>query len=167
MFKHVPTVAILLILQGALEICAGFCALLYASVYGVFALIPLSEEIPIDGEGPDAEVLAAILGGMGLIFMLIAFVLIAFGVLKIAAGIYNLRYRKHTLGLIALLTGLGSVMTCYCAPTGIALAVYGLFVYLHPTVKQAFVLGEQGMSNDDVLRSLLNPARGQPNAQDL
>jgi hypothetical protein len=159
MVKHVPTVAILLVIQGALEVCAGLFASLYALVYGALAFVPWSEQVEADPNQLPAETLSAILGGAGLVFLLIAFGITALGSLKIVAGIFNFRYRKRTLGLVALMSAFGSLLTCYCGPTGIALAAYGLFVYLDRAVTKAFDLGEQGLSSDDILRSFLDRTR--------
>ena len=42
------------------------------------------------------------------------------GVVRIVAGIYNLRFRRRGLGLVALGLGLLTLATGYCAPTAIA-----------------------------------------------
>jgi hypothetical protein len=66
------------------------------------------------------------------------------GALRIVAGLFNLRYRRRLLGMTALGLGLMLIFTAYCAPTAIALAVYGLIVYLNEAVIAAFNMGDRG-----------------------
>jgi hypothetical protein len=60
-----------------------------------------------------------------------------------------------------MVIGMGSVLSCYCAPTGIALLVYGLIVYLNPAVKLAFEMGAQGIPASQILATFV-PFRGGP-----
>jgi hypothetical protein len=126
---HVPLVAVLLIVQGALELLfalfgIGFTLLVY---FG-----PQKELGGLRG----VAILLAVAGGLSL----------STGLLRVVAGLFNLRYRRRGLGLIALAAGLLTMVTAYCAPTGIALAVYGLIVYLNESVIAAFTLGDRGRS---------------------
>src|SRR5205823_5880308 len=66
------------------------------------------------------------------------------GLLRIVAGLFNIRYRRRGLGIAALAVGLVTMMTAYCAPTAIGLAVYGLIVYLNEPVVLAFQMGDSG-----------------------
>jgi hypothetical protein len=74
------------------------------------------------------------------------------GILRIIAGIMNLKYRGRRLGLTALIIGTLSLFTMYCAPTSIALLVDGLIVYMDEDVRRAFALGEQGFSSEKIRR---------------
>jgi hypothetical protein len=130
---HVPIIAIGLIVQGALEL--GF-ALLLLFVGLMFAL------------ATDPE-LAKMRPMSGIMFGLAAPAL-ACSVLRIVAGLYNWRYRGRILGMAALGVGLLTMVTCYCAPTSIGLAVYGLIVYLNDSVIAAFALGDAGKSAVDI-----------------
>jgi len=42
------------------------------------------------------------------------------------------------------------MLSCYCAPTSIALFVYGLIVYLNSDVATAFEMAEQGVSPKEI-----------------
>lgn len=128
MVGHVPLVAIGLIVQGALEILFGLM-MLFAVL--VFKLVP---EADLQGLPP---MLNALLIGLAVPPLLC-------GVFRIVVGIFNLRYRRRILGMTALGLGLLTMMTFYCAPTSIALAVYGLVVYLNDSVIAAFALGDAG-----------------------
>jgi len=130
---HVPLIAIGLIVQGVLELGFALCMILAGLV---FALTP------------DPE-MAKMRPMSGIIFGLAVPALIC-GVLRIAAGAYNLWYRGRILGMAALGVGLLTMVTCYCAPTSIGLAVYGLIVYLNDSVIAAFAMGDSGKSGAEI-----------------
>ena len=46
--------------------------------------------------------------------------------------------------MAALISSVASMFTGYCAPTAIALLIYGLIIYLNDDVRRAFEMGEQG-----------------------
>ena len=77
------------------------------------------------------------------------------GTLYIVTGIMNMNFKARGLGITTLLLGLGSVLTCYCAPTGIALSIYGLIIYFNPATAEAFRLKATGMSKKEVLRQFV------------
>jgi hypothetical protein len=132
---HVPIVAILLLVQGGLELAFGLFCLMFAA---------LSFVLPPEAMGGmDARVMAVlmgIVGGTGA----------ACGALRILAGLSNWNYRRRMLGITALGVGLASMFTGYCAPTAIALAIYGLIVYVNESVVAAFELGSQGRSKAEI-----------------
>lgn len=154
MFKHVPTVAILLIVQGSLELLLAAMLGLYALVYGGVALIPAVDRHS-EIESPGAFM--AVFGGASAVVAVIAIVLGAAAVLKIVAGIYNVRFQRRVLGIAALASCIVVMPSCYCAPTAAALLTLGLIVYLDSRTARAFELGESGASSDDVLRTMLGP----------
>ncbi len=146
MVGHVQVVAILMMVQGALEALVG----LGLVALGGFFPAMMQMEMDRGQAGPPpmpAETMSwmmlIIYGGMGLL------VLIAAG-LHIFAGIRTYMFRGRILGLVALGGGMVTVMTCYCAPTAIGLGVYGLITYLNPEVAQAFAMGEAGTSREDI-----------------
>lgn len=129
--RRVRKMAVLLILQGAFEATLGLA-------FTVFAVFLLSGRAALTLEGSPAEVMTAlVLGGPGML---------GAGGLKIAGGIRNYSYRGKLLGILALASGGVSVLTCVCAPTAVALLVYGLKLYGQPQVERAFLMGEQGSS---------------------
>jgi hypothetical protein len=135
---HVPIIAALLIVQGGLELLfALFCYAFIALVYW----------------GPEKE-----LSGMHGVAVLFAFVSVpslVSGVLRIVAGCFNVRYRRRGLGMTALCLGLATMVTGYCAPTSIALAVYGLIVYVNESVTAAFAMGDRGRSVGEIRGAFL------------
>ena len=64
-----------------------------------------------------------------LLFAVLAVVTFALSILYLIAGFKNYRLRGRGFGITTLLLGLCGVITCYCAPTGIALSIYGLIIY--------------------------------------
>ena len=139
MVGHVPVIAILMMVQGGLELAAG---LLFVAMGFI---IPNAMKGEMHGPGAPPEwFFLALYGGMGLGGLFGGF-------LHIMAGIRNFKYRGRTLGLVALIGGMLSCSTCYCAPTTIALGVYGLVAYLNPPVVHAFTMGDAGESKPGIL----------------
>jgi hypothetical protein len=130
---HVPIVAVLLMVQGALEICFGlFGGAFLALVY----LVPHEDFTSMRG--------------LGIFLTILAMPAALCGVVRIVAGIFNLRFRRRGLGLVALGLGLFSLATGYCAPTAIALAVYGLIVYVNEPVIAAFEMADSGRTPAEI-----------------
>jgi hypothetical protein len=123
--SHVPIVAALLIVQGTLEIALGLLSA------GFAAFVFLSPHPQLAG-----------LRGPGTLMVIISVPCLSIGTLRVIAGVFNWRYRRRRLGLIALAAGLAMLLTAYCAPTAIALAIYGLIVYLNEPVITAFAIRE-------------------------
>ncbi|CAN5815146.1 hypothetical protein BH09MYX1_BH09MYX1_44090 [soil metagenome] len=143
MHRQIKVVAILLIVQGALELIMGgfFC------IMGPVMMSVMSAAPPPSSGGappPPPEVFAGIYIAMGLPTAIA-------GILRIVSGIYNVRLRARTLGYVALGAGLLSMASCYCAPTSIALGVYGLIVFLNAKSGEAFAMVESGMTPDEAL----------------
>ena len=72
--------------------------------------------------------------------------------LPIWAGISNLGFQSYMFGIVALLSGLSSIYTWFCAPTALALLILGLIVYLQSDTREAFQQGEAGKSTDAILK---------------
>jgi hypothetical protein len=150
MVRQVVVVAILMIVQGSLEVVVGIFLLVMAAVMpGVL----MNQPGAFGGQGPgapDAKTIAtiatAMYAGMGAVAL-------AVGALKIFAGIRNLKYRGRILGIVALVSGVASMLTCYCLPTGLALLIYGLIVHLNADVARAFQLGQEGYTPDQIKAS--------------
>ena len=139
---HVVPVAILMIIQGALELVMGIVWLsLVVVVPALIADMPGGKGVP-----PPAtlQTMLTVVYGVMAAGGMIA------GPLHVAAGISGLRYRRRKLGMVALIAGLASASTIYCAPTAIGLAIYGMITYCNPTVVAAFALGDAGVPPADI-----------------
>lgn len=133
MVGHVPIVAWLLIVQGALEVAFGGFGLFF-----VMLTLAIPEEVL-----PNRQALGWLMG-------LVSVPGFVCGGLRILAGIYNRKFRRRTLGITALGLGLATIFTGYCAPTGIGLAIYGLIVYVNESVVAAFEMGDRGRSPSEI-----------------
>ncbi|MCA9189339.1 MAG: hypothetical protein R3E01_34705 [Pirellulaceae bacterium] len=128
--KRVREVAVLLVIHGALLLLAAAFFVLTLVVFGIQATTPgAASEFP-----GDPHVWWLMLGYYGIA----AIILIIVGGLQIYAGFRNYRLRNRPLGLAALSLGLALIFTCYCAPTGLVLGIYGLTVYLKQSTILAF-----------------------------
>jgi len=139
LISHVPIIALLLIAQGVSEILFGLFGFAFtALVYW----------------GPEKEL--AGMRGLGLLFASISVPCLIIGVLRIVAGAFNYHYRRRALGITALACGLFTLITAYCAPTAIALAIYGLIVYVNEPVIMAFQMGDSGRPRAEIRTAYLN-----------
>jgi len=132
-------VAAMMIVQGVLE---GMIAFLFAVQAALWFFVVAQ---PAKPEAPDESFMPY----LSLISM--ASVLIP-SVLHIWAGIQNFSFQSHTFGIVGLLSGLSSVYSIWCAPTGIALMILGLIVYLQSDTRDAFAQVEAGKSPDTILK---------------
>jgi hypothetical protein len=139
LLDHVPIVAVLLMIQGGLEILLAFCG-------GAFILLTFF--------GPEKEFAA--MRGLGIVFAVIGATSLVAGVLRLVAGLLNLKFRGRRLGMVALAAGLLTLVTGYCAPSSIALAIYGLIVYFNEPVVLAFRMGDRGRTAREI-RSAFPP----------
>jgi uncharacterized membrane protein len=135
---HVPIIAMLLIGQGVLE-------LLFAVLgFGFLALVSFAPQKEFAG-----------MRGLGILMAAVSTPALVSGLLRIVAGIFNLQYRRRVLGIVALAVGLLTMLTAYCAPTSIALAIYGLVVYVNDPVIMAFQMGDSGRPLSEIRSAYL------------
>ncbi len=148
--NQVPIIATLLLVQGALMF---LMALIFAMNSVMFTQFDMFAMQPPGAPQPDpetqqkiAEMSRMVFWAMGILGAAVG----SLGILHIVAGILAFQYRGRRLTIVTLVLGLSGVLTCYCAPTSIGLLIYGLIIYMHPAVKQAFVMKESGLSNNDI-----------------
>jgi hypothetical protein len=149
--SQVRVVSVLNCVQGGLEICVGlfFVGIGFAAPFILeldAANNPGAKPMPAEARW----IMPLVYGGLG------SPVLLA-GLLRIYAGIQNYRFRGRILGITSYILGMASIFVCYCAPTGIAVLIYGLIVQLNPAVVAAFEMGKQGMTGDAILASFASP----------
>ncbi|MCA9268199.1 MAG: hypothetical protein KDA41_07000 [Planctomycetales bacterium] len=130
--------------QGGLEVAMGLMLLAFAALFPL-----LLENDPnmqrLNNDGRSFQLFMTVLyGGLGIAGTVC-------GALRLMACFKNWNFRGRGLGMISIFAGMGSCITCYCAPTAIAVLVYGLILYLDPYVKDAFAHGEQGVPADKIL----------------
>jgi hypothetical protein len=146
MVKHVTVICILMIIQGVLEALMGLGLVALGGFFPVMMQMEMQEVEPPPDMSAEAVswILLVTYGGLGVLTLIAA-------ALHIIAGIRNYSFRNRVLGLVALAGGMVTMFTCYCAPTAVALGVYGLVTYLNPEVTQAFAMAESGRSRDEIL----------------
>jgi hypothetical protein len=143
--RHVRVVAILMIVQGSLEL--GMAILI-----GVFTLFmpqmmaQATASHPQDSLPPEAflQIMTFTYGGMAAATFVAA-------LLHIIAGVRNYRFRGKVFGIVAMACGVVTALSCYCLPTAVGLGVYGLIVYLNEGVAEAFRMGQSGFTSTQIL----------------
>jgi len=142
MVRQIPILSGLMIAQGILVIIMGLFL-----CFAMFMPMILADQMAAQGAPPAVVspvylmVVYGLLGALALIG----------GIVTIMAGVKMLDFRGRKWGFTALGLCIASVFTCYCAPTGIALAVYAFILLLNPQVVEAFRQREQGQSKVEVL----------------
>jgi hypothetical protein len=145
---HVRVVAILMLIQGMLEL--GMAVLL-----GVMAVVlpqmMVQEALPAPPE-TFFRIMTLTYGGMAAATFVAA-------LLHIMAGVQNLRFRGRVFGIVAMACGVLTALTCYCLPTAVGLGVYGLIVYLNEGVVEAFQMGKSGYSARQIVAAFRPASR--------
>lgn len=146
MVNQVRVVAILNGVQGALELVMSA---IYLAMGGMFTFMRPEMIRQGNQQGdPSAEVMANI---MPIVFFVLGGGMILLSILRIIASFRNYYFQNRVLGIVAMCLGLVSSFTCYCAPTSIGIAVYGLIVLFNREVIEAFELRTKGATADQVL----------------
>ena len=136
--RQVTVVAILLMVQGGLELLMGGFYLLLGGTMAMFAREEAVQPGMVFGG------VSSVMGVTGILA----------GALHAVAGWQNYFFRRRWLGITGLVAGLGSMFTCYCFPTALVLMIYGMIVYCSGQSSWAFALGQQGMSREQILTAL-------------
>src|SRR6266511_331955 len=124
MVHHVLTLGILMIVQGVLEVLLGMLLLAYS------AMMPqVIEAMKEMDKNFSDKAFAQIEEYLPLIMMVLGILTLIGGVFHVVGGVRTLRFRNRALGIVSLVLGSCSMASFYCAPTNIALLVYGLIVY--------------------------------------
>jgi hypothetical protein len=143
--RHVRVVAILMIVQGALELGMAILLGVLAVVVPQVAMQAAASH-PQDSLPPETflQIMTFTYGGMAAATGVAA-------LLHIIAGVRNYRFRGKVFGIVAMACGVLSALSCYCLPTAVGLGVYGLIVYLNEGTAEAFRVGESGVAARQIL----------------
>jgi len=144
--SQVRIFAILNAVQGTLEIPMGLFTTGMAVLFPT--LIRMDKARNPNADGPQPEEFMWFIAGL---YLAIGLPVLASGILRLVAAYRNYRFQGRTLGMVSICAGLGSMLSCYCAPTAIGILVYGLILFLNPAVKVAFEMARQGQSADQIL----------------
>lgn len=132
---------------GILMLVNGVTVALMGALYAAMGPMMMAFAPPAGagGGGPPPEIFLIIYGTIGGVVLLV-------GVLNVIAGYRVTTMRNRVLGLIALFTNVVALITCYCAPTAIAMMVYGLIVLFQPDVTRAFEMVAGGATAEEAIR---------------
>jgi hypothetical protein len=143
--RRVPTIAALLVVQGAHDVTMGL------GLCGTAAYLAAGGSgLPLEGLPAQSRIAVVIFGPL----------LTLAGVLKITAGLRNHRYRGERLGIAALASCVVSALVCYCMPFALILMGFGLYVYTRPEAQRAFLMGRQGLSREWIRASVESRRQG-------
>ena len=148
MVGQAAIVGVLMAIQGAADCLAGLIALFYAIFMPAF----MAQQAAQGGGPPLPEnfgLFFAVGGGIA------AAVLITLGILMIYAGVSVTRYQRRTLAIVALVSGMITLLTCYCFPTSLLLGIYGMIFLFNQPVTYAFELRSRGYSVQQIQRAFL------------
>lgn len=146
--RQVRPVAICLIIHGLL------IALLGGSLtFAAFFLATVGPEMLQDDQVDFSNFQSAISWGYGIV----GGCLLLLGLVSVFAGIRNFSFRSRTLGIVTMSLGVITSVGVWCAPTAIGLAIWGLIVYLNPSVSRAFEMANHGTKPRDILAMVRKP----------
>ncbi len=145
--NHVCAVAILMLIQGAFEL------LMFLGVGAMAIVMPRMMEMELQQRPNAPQPPVSVSTILTVEFGVMAGAALITAVLHISAGLRNYRFRSRSLGFVALAGGLLTLFTCYCLPTGLALSIYGLIVYLNGSVAEAFRMSEAGCSSNEIFNT--------------
>jgi hypothetical protein len=149
--SQVRIFAILNAVQGILEIPMG----LFLSGIGL-AMPALQRLQKNNNPGPMGETEESMILFITVLYVAIGIPLLISGILRVAAAWQNYRFRGRILSLVSIIVGMATLFSCYCAPTALALLVYGLILHLNPAVTAAFEMARQGRTAEQILAAF-NP----------
>jgi hypothetical protein len=150
---QVPILGVLMVIQGVLELImsAGifFYAFFMPMIFDEMRRDAARNNQPAPPLPAEMESLLAIGGtALGVIIAVVAIV-------TILAGARLIVYRSRVLGVTSACLGLLMLPTCYCFPTALGIAIYGMIVLLNPSVQLAFELRKTGHSVRDIQRAFM------------
>ena len=141
--RQIPILGIMTIVQGALLTLMGLAGVGYGILFAVLLNSDRPNMPPGGHDGPPLAVFSAVgfIGGT---------LILTIAIMQIIAGIRTLKYRGRTFTIVTWIVGLLASLTCYCAPTSMGLAIWGLIVFMNPAVVKAFKMAESGMKQREI-----------------
>lgn len=146
--QQVPVIASLFIVQGILLFLFGLLGTGYAFFFTQmpeFMPPPNQQNAQMQAQLEQQTFIA------GLVFAVLAAGVFLLGGMHFVAAFLGFKFKYRYFGIVTMILGLGSMFTCYCAPTAIGLAIYGMIIYFHPAVAQAFEMGKSGLKHQQIL----------------
>ena len=143
--RQIPILGVMTIVQGVLLLVMGVLCFGYGIFFVMMpGMMPPEELARMKAANPvSLETIGAVAIGIGVLVLVVA-------IMHIVAGIRTLKYRGRVFTIVTWLVGLLAAFTCYCGPTSIGLAIWGLIVFLNPAVVSAFKMAETGMKSREI-----------------
>jgi len=135
--RHLPSLGVMMIVHGCLLVLMGIFHVLSMAMV---ALVMQNADVSNRDELLASGVLGMTAGWM----LLVAALHAVPGVLQVVAGVKVRRQRGRVVAFIALGSAMTSVLGCYCAPTSIALLIWGLVVLMSEGVPEVFEAADVG-----------------------
>lgn len=149
MVNHVRVVAILMMVQGTLALLTGGYYLVIGLVMPSMMEAALEADPNMQGpNGPSPEQFTQI---MTITIICMGVPALIGGLLQIIAGILSYQFKGRGLTLASLMIGCLACSTMYCAPTAVAMTIYGLVVHFNQQVREAFAMRAKGSTTDQIL----------------
>ena len=149
--SQVPVISALMIAQGVLLLIFAILMIGYAIFFTrLDAFMPPEAQAEFQAQMQGQQFIIAIVAGV------FAGGILILSIMHFFAAYLGFKYRRRVFGIVTMIIGLGATLTCYCAPTAIGLAVYGMIVYFNPAVAQAFTMGDAGVSKQDIMARFPN-----------
>ena len=153
MVGQIPVLGILMIVQGVFILLMSLALGFYAFLMPIMFRSMREEAAKQGGNAPpmpqEMETWMMVGLGVGAVFVL------AIAVATILAGVRVMKFQGRTFAIVTLCLGMLMCLTCYCAPTQIALSIYGLIVLLNGPVSDAFRFAEKGHSAREIQQAFL------------
>lgn len=133
-----------MIAQGVLLLILAIICVGYA-----FLFSNMDSFMPADAQQPEMDETVMFIVSIVCIVMSAAAGILS--LLHFVAAYFGFNYKHRVFGIAVMILGLSTILTFYCAPTSIGLAVYGLIIYFNPAVVKAFQLRKSGMGKQEML----------------
>jgi hypothetical protein len=133
-----------MIAQGMLLLILAIICVGYAFVFS-----NMDSFVPPGAQQPEMD--AKLMSIVSIVCIVIAVGAGILSMLHLAAAYFGFNYKYRLFGIAVMILGLSTILTFYCAPTSIGLAVYGLIIYFNPAVGKAFQLRKSGMGKQEML----------------
>ena len=144
--SQVPVIAALMIAQGVLLLIYAILMTCYAIFFTrLDAFMPPEAQAEFQAQMQGQQTIIAVVLGV------FAGGIVILSIMHFVAAYLGFKFRRRVFGIVTMIMGLGAMLTCYCAPTAIGLAVYGMIIYFNPAVAQAFEMGNAGMNKPEIM----------------
>jgi hypothetical protein len=142
MVGQVQVIAILMIVQGALATLMG----LILAAMGPF-MFWAKQQDQRSFHDPMDETMMTVLP---IVYVVLGLLVLVSAIMNVIGGVRCLKFRGRTFAIVSLFTNVIPLFTCYCAPTALAVWIYGSIVLFNHEVAEAFRMAEAGHTPQEI-----------------